>query len=185
MLGGLGSLAGATIGALLIGMGETLTTAYISPQWQAFVGTGIRRLGRRPAVSGQVAGSAAAARARRGPILPRFRGRSARPWAWTGGGADGIPAARHRPASALSADSPRSACECGGCRGGDCGRPRRGSARRRRRPLTIPFHSAAPRAFVRITRSGLASATADTSASSRKTRSQFYGNPADVSTVVL
>jgi branched-chain amino acid transport system permease protein len=37
VLGGMGSLAGATIGALLIGMGETLTTAYISPQWQTAV----------------------------------------------------------------------------------------------------------------------------------------------------
>ena len=37
VLGGMGSLAGATIGALLIGMGETLTTAYISPQWQTGV----------------------------------------------------------------------------------------------------------------------------------------------------
>src|SRR2546423_864825 len=35
--GGIGSLAGATIGALLIGTGETLTTAYISPQWQTAV----------------------------------------------------------------------------------------------------------------------------------------------------
>ena len=33
----MGSLAGATIGALLIGTGETLTTAYISPQWQTAV----------------------------------------------------------------------------------------------------------------------------------------------------
>jgi len=37
VLGGMGSLAGATIGALLIGMGETLTTAYIAPQWQTAV----------------------------------------------------------------------------------------------------------------------------------------------------
>ena len=37
VLGGLGSLAGATIGALLIGMGETLTTAYIAPEWQTAV----------------------------------------------------------------------------------------------------------------------------------------------------
>jgi branched-chain amino acid transport system permease protein len=37
VLGGMGSLAGATVGALLIGMGETLTTAYISPQWQTAV----------------------------------------------------------------------------------------------------------------------------------------------------
>lgn len=37
VLGGMGSLAGATVGALLIGVGETLTTAYISPQWQSAV----------------------------------------------------------------------------------------------------------------------------------------------------
>ena len=37
VLGGLGSLAGATIGALAIGIGETLTTAYIAPQWQTAV----------------------------------------------------------------------------------------------------------------------------------------------------
>jgi branched-chain amino acid transport system permease protein len=37
VLGGMGSLPGATIGALLIGVGETLTTAYISPQWQTAV----------------------------------------------------------------------------------------------------------------------------------------------------
>jgi branched-chain amino acid transport system permease protein len=37
VLGGLGSLAGATVGALLIGVGETMTTAYISPQWQTAV----------------------------------------------------------------------------------------------------------------------------------------------------
>jgi branched-chain amino acid transport system permease protein len=37
VLGGMGSLPGAVIGALLIGAGESLTTAYISPQWQTAV----------------------------------------------------------------------------------------------------------------------------------------------------
>lgn len=37
VLGGMGSLAGATLGALLIGVGETLTTAYVAPQWQTAV----------------------------------------------------------------------------------------------------------------------------------------------------
>ena len=37
VLGGMGSLAGATIGALVIGVGETLTTAYLAPQWQTAV----------------------------------------------------------------------------------------------------------------------------------------------------
>jgi len=37
VLGGLGSLRGTVIGALLMGVGETLTTAYISPQWQTAV----------------------------------------------------------------------------------------------------------------------------------------------------
>jgi branched-chain amino acid transport system permease protein len=37
VLGGLGSLAGAAVGALVIGVGESLTTAYISPQWQTAV----------------------------------------------------------------------------------------------------------------------------------------------------
>ncbi len=37
VLGGMGSLVGATVGALLIGVGETLTTAYVSPQWQTAV----------------------------------------------------------------------------------------------------------------------------------------------------
>jgi branched-chain amino acid transport system permease protein len=37
VLGGMGSLGGAFIGALLIGVGETMTTAYISPQWQTAV----------------------------------------------------------------------------------------------------------------------------------------------------
>jgi branched-chain amino acid transport system permease protein len=37
VLGGMGSLGGALVGALLIGVGETLTTAYIAPQWQTAV----------------------------------------------------------------------------------------------------------------------------------------------------
>ncbi len=37
VLGGMGSLAGATVGALAIGVGETLTTAYWAPQWQTAV----------------------------------------------------------------------------------------------------------------------------------------------------
>ena len=37
VLGGLGSLGGAVAGALLIGVGESLTTQYISPQWQTAV----------------------------------------------------------------------------------------------------------------------------------------------------
>jgi branched-chain amino acid transport system permease protein len=37
VLGGMGSLPGAVIGALAIGVGETMTTAYISPQWQTAV----------------------------------------------------------------------------------------------------------------------------------------------------
>jgi len=37
VLGGMGSLGGALLGALLIGVGETLTTAYIAPQWQTAV----------------------------------------------------------------------------------------------------------------------------------------------------
>jgi branched-chain amino acid transport system permease protein len=37
VLGGMGSLAGAFVGALLIGVGESMTTAYISPQWQTAV----------------------------------------------------------------------------------------------------------------------------------------------------
>jgi branched-chain amino acid transport system permease protein len=37
VLGGMGSLVGATAGALLIGVGETLTTAYVAPQWQTAV----------------------------------------------------------------------------------------------------------------------------------------------------
>ena len=37
VLGGMGSLPGAVIGALAIGAGETMTTAYISPSWQTAV----------------------------------------------------------------------------------------------------------------------------------------------------
>jgi branched-chain amino acid transport system permease protein len=37
VLGGLGSLPGAIVGALLIGMGESLTATYISPQWTTAV----------------------------------------------------------------------------------------------------------------------------------------------------
>jgi len=37
VLGGMGSLPGAIIGALLIGMGETLTTTYIGPEWATAV----------------------------------------------------------------------------------------------------------------------------------------------------
>jgi branched-chain amino acid transport system permease protein len=37
VLGGMGSLAGATVGALVIGVGETLVTAYVAPQWQTGV----------------------------------------------------------------------------------------------------------------------------------------------------
>jgi branched-chain amino acid transport system permease protein len=37
VLGGMGSLPGAVAGALLMGVGETMTTAYISPQWQTAV----------------------------------------------------------------------------------------------------------------------------------------------------
>ena len=37
VLGGMGSLAGATLGALVIGVGETLVTAYVAPQWQTAV----------------------------------------------------------------------------------------------------------------------------------------------------
>jgi branched-chain amino acid transport system permease protein len=37
VLGGMGSLPGAVIGALAIGVGETMTTAYISPSWQTAV----------------------------------------------------------------------------------------------------------------------------------------------------
>jgi branched-chain amino acid transport system permease protein len=37
VLGGMGSLAGAFAGALLMGLGESLVTAYISPQWQTAV----------------------------------------------------------------------------------------------------------------------------------------------------
>ncbi len=37
VLGGMGSLQGAIIGALLIGVGETLTTTYIGPEWATAV----------------------------------------------------------------------------------------------------------------------------------------------------
>ena len=37
VLGGMGSLPGAVLAALAMGVGETMTTAYISPQWQTAV----------------------------------------------------------------------------------------------------------------------------------------------------
>jgi branched-chain amino acid transport system permease protein len=37
VLGGMGSLPGAIVGAMLIGMGESLTSTYISPQWTTAV----------------------------------------------------------------------------------------------------------------------------------------------------
>jgi branched-chain amino acid transport system permease protein len=37
VLGGMGSLPGAVAGALLIGVGETLVTTYVSPQWTTAV----------------------------------------------------------------------------------------------------------------------------------------------------
>src|SRR5438094_861629 len=37
VLGGMGSLGGAFAGALLMGLGESLTTAYIGPRWQTVV----------------------------------------------------------------------------------------------------------------------------------------------------
>jgi branched-chain amino acid transport system permease protein len=37
VLGGLGSLPGAVIGALLLGVGETVTTTYIGPEWATAV----------------------------------------------------------------------------------------------------------------------------------------------------
>jgi branched-chain amino acid transport system permease protein len=37
VLGGMGSLPGAVVGALLIGVGETLTTTYIGPEWATSV----------------------------------------------------------------------------------------------------------------------------------------------------
>ena len=37
VLGGMGSLPGAVVGAVLIGMGESLTSTYISPQWTTAV----------------------------------------------------------------------------------------------------------------------------------------------------
>jgi branched-chain amino acid transport system permease protein len=41
VLGGMGSLPGAVIGALLIGLGETLTTTYIGPEWATAVPFGV------------------------------------------------------------------------------------------------------------------------------------------------
>jgi len=37
VLGGMGSLNGAVVGAILIGLGESLTSTYISPQWTTAV----------------------------------------------------------------------------------------------------------------------------------------------------
>jgi branched-chain amino acid transport system permease protein len=37
VLGGMGSLPGAIVGALLIGLGETLTTTYVGPEWATSV----------------------------------------------------------------------------------------------------------------------------------------------------
>jgi branched-chain amino acid transport system permease protein len=37
VLGGMGSLNGAIVGAILIGLGESLTSTYISPQWTTAV----------------------------------------------------------------------------------------------------------------------------------------------------
>ncbi|HSD76006.1 MAG TPA: branched-chain amino acid ABC transporter permease [Solirubrobacteraceae bacterium] len=37
VLGGLGSLPGAVVGALLMGLGETLTTTYVGPEWATAV----------------------------------------------------------------------------------------------------------------------------------------------------
>jgi branched-chain amino acid transport system permease protein len=37
VLGGMGSLPGAVVGALMIGLGETFTTTYIGPQWATAV----------------------------------------------------------------------------------------------------------------------------------------------------
>jgi branched-chain amino acid transport system permease protein len=37
VLGGLGSLPGAILGAVLIGLGETFTTTYIGPEWATAV----------------------------------------------------------------------------------------------------------------------------------------------------
>ena len=37
VLGGMGSLPGAVVGALLIGVGETMTTTYIGPEWATAV----------------------------------------------------------------------------------------------------------------------------------------------------
>jgi branched-chain amino acid transport system permease protein len=37
VLGGMGSLPGAIAGALLLGVGETMTTTYIGPEWATAV----------------------------------------------------------------------------------------------------------------------------------------------------
>ena len=37
VLGGLGSVNGAVLGALIFGLGETLTAAYVSPSWATAV----------------------------------------------------------------------------------------------------------------------------------------------------
>lgn len=41
VLGGMGSLPGAILGALLIGVGETLTTTYVGPEWATAVPFGV------------------------------------------------------------------------------------------------------------------------------------------------
>jgi branched-chain amino acid transport system permease protein len=41
VLGGLGSLTGATVGALLIGVGESMVTTYIGPEWATAVPYGV------------------------------------------------------------------------------------------------------------------------------------------------
>jgi branched-chain amino acid transport system permease protein len=37
VLGGMGSLPGAVVGALLIGVGETMTSTYVGPEWATAV----------------------------------------------------------------------------------------------------------------------------------------------------